>query len=179
MSQTFARVVDGIVAEIATIPDGLSITDCFHADIAATFVPCDTSIQQGYTYSGKKFTAPVAPAVTTADLIAYAAAKRYEIETGGYTYDSHSIATDRDSQSKITSVAVAANTVGSSFSTDWKCSDGTFFTLDQSGAIAMATAVMTFVSACFATEASVVTAINAGTTTTTADIDAASWPANS
>ncbi len=113
------------------------------------------------------------------DLIAYAAAKRYLIEIGGYTYEGHLIATDRDSQSKITSVAVAASTVGSSFSTDWKCSDGTFFTLDQTEAIAMATAIMTFVSACFAAEAAVATAITGGTITTTADIDAASWPANS
>ncbi len=177
MTQTFARVVDGIVVEIATIPDGANITDCFQADIAAAFVSCSSTVQQGYAYNGKKFSAPTVPAVTEADLIAYAAAKRYLIETGGYTYDSHPIATDRDSQSKITAVALSANLVGSSFSAEWKCSDGTFFTLDQAAAIAMATAVMTFVSACFAAEAAVVTAITGGTITTTADIDGASWPA--
>lgn len=110
------------------------------------------------------------------DLTAYAAAKRYSVETGGYTFDSHVIATDRDSQGKITSVAVAANTVGPSFSTEWKCLDGTFFTLNHDEAILMATAVMTFVSGCFTTEASVVGAIAAGTITTMAAVDAAAWP---
>ncbi len=113
------------------------------------------------------------------DLTAYAAAKRYTVETGGYTYDSHPIATDRESQSKIASVAIAATVVGSSFSTEWKCSDGTFFTLDEADAIAMATAIMTFVSACFAAEAAAVAEITAGTITTSAEIDAVSWPANS
>ncbi|NTI27680.1 DUF4376 domain-containing protein [Rhizobium rhizogenes] len=113
------------------------------------------------------------------DLAAYAASKRYSVETGGYTFNGHPIATDRDSQGKITSVAVAATTVGSSFSTEWKCVDGTFLTLNHDDAISMATAVMIFVSNCFATEASVVGAITAGTTTTMAAIDSADWPTGS
>ncbi|HEY0120667.1 MAG TPA: DUF4376 domain-containing protein [Rhizobium sp.] len=178
MTQTFARISDGVVVEVVAIPDGVNLADCFQADVAATFVSCASTVQQGYTYSGKKFAAPVAPAVTAADLIAYAAGKRYAVEIGGYTYSSHPIATDRDSQSKITSVAVAAGTIGSTFSTEWKCSDGSFFTLNHDDAIAMATAVMTFVSACFATEASVAAAITAGTIASIADIDAASWPSS-
>ncbi len=176
MTQTFARVVDSVVVEIATIPDGLSLNDCFHADIAATFVTCDSTVEQGFAYSDGTFAAPVAAPITVADLTAYAAAKRYVVETGGYTYEGHRIATDRDSQSKIASVAIAATVVGSSFSTEWKCSDGTFFTLDQAAAIAMATAVMTFVSECFATEAATAAAIAAGTITEKAEIDAVAWP---
>ncbi|MGV2183659.1 DUF4376 domain-containing protein [Rhizobium rhizogenes] len=113
------------------------------------------------------------------DLAAYAAFKRYSVETGGFTFNGHSIATDRDSQGKITSVAVAANTVGSSFSTEWKCLDGRFFTLNRDDAISMATGVMNFVSNCFATEAYIVGAIAAGTITTMAAVDATAWPTNS
>lgn len=175
----YAFVASGVVTEIVTPVDGVPLDQQYHPDFVKSLVQCDDTVQQGWLYSGKKFSAPPNPVVTVAELTSYAAGKRFLLETGGYTFNGHSISTDRDSQSKIGNVAVAATVVGSSFSTDWKCSDGTFFTLNQADAIAMATAVMTFVSACFATEASVVAAINAGTTTTTAEIDAASWPANS
>ncbi|GAC1042244.1 DUF4376 domain-containing protein [Rhizobium sp. No.120] len=114
-----------------------------------------------------------------ADLTAYAASKRYALEVGGFVYDGHPISTDRDSQSKISSVALAANLVGSTFSTSFKCADGTFFTLSQSDAIAMATAVMKFISGCFDTEATLVAAIASGKVKTAAAVDAASWPSNS
>ncbi|NLS00170.1 DUF4376 domain-containing protein [Rhizobium sp. P38BS-XIX] len=112
------------------------------------------------------------------DLPAYAAAKRYSLETGGFSFKGHPIATDATSQSKIGNVALAANIVGSGFSTSFKCSDGSFFTLDQTDALSMATAIMNFISACFDAEAGVALGITNGTIKTLSDVDTATWPSN-
>lgn len=117
--------------------DGLDIKDCFHADIVGALVVCDESVVEGSSYTNGEFTPPSIPAV---DLVAYAAAKRYSIETGGFSYQGHEVATDSDSQSKIGNGALAATVIGSTFTTKWKGSDGRFFTLNQQAMIAMATA---------------------------------------
>ncbi|WP_271025000.1 DUF4376 domain-containing protein [Rhizobium sp. RCAM05973] len=175
---SFARVINGTVFEIIQFPDGVTPAQALPASLATDCYPCANDVGQGWTYSKGNFAAPIPAVPSVADLTAYAATKRYALETGGFTYDGHPISTDRDSQGKIGNVALAANIVGSSFSTSFKCSDGSFFTLNHDGAIEMATAVMTFISACFDTEATVALAIAAGTISTIAQIDAASWPAN-
>ncbi|NTG73313.1 DUF4376 domain-containing protein [Agrobacterium rhizogenes] len=174
----YLRVLDGVAVEEWSEPDGVSIDQCFTPETAATFHLMG-SAEIGWTWDGAEFAAPVTAPVTVSDLISYAAAKRYSLETGGFIYSSHPIATDNESQGKIGNVALAANIVGTSFSTAFKCSDGSFFTLSQTDAIAMATAVMTFVSACYGTEADVCAKISSGKIKTTAQVDAAAWPANS
>lgn len=176
---TYARVVSGVVYEIIALPDGVAPEQALPSSLATDCYPCSENVGQGWTFLGGIFAVPVPVAPSTAVLTAYAATKRYSLETGGYVFNGHPISTDRDSQSKIGNVALAANIIGSFFSTDWKCSDGTFVTMGQAEAIAMATAVMTFISACFDTEATVASAIAAGTISTIAQIDAASWPAHS
>jgi hypothetical protein len=174
----FARVINGTVFEIIQFPDGVTPAQALPASLAADCYPCANDVGQGWTYSKGNFAPPAVSIPSVADLTAYTATKRYSLETGGFTYGGHPISTDRDSQSKIGNVALAANIIGSSFSTDWKCSDGTFVTMGQADAIAMATAVMTFISACFGVEGSVTAAIAAGTITTIAEIDAAGWPSS-
>ncbi|NTI92293.1 DUF4376 domain-containing protein [Agrobacterium rhizogenes] len=177
MTQTFARVLGGVVMEIATIPDGIDIADCYHGDIAVTFFPCDQTVQQGFTFDGKTFSPPVAPAVTTDDLISYAAAKRYAVETGGISFGGSQIATDRASQSLITGAYnyVQANP---DVTVKFKTAAG-FVDLTAAQMTAIANAVGAHVQAAFAAEGSAVAAINEGAITTTAEIDTASWPANS
>ena len=158
----------------AIIEDGV-VTNVIVGTVDGS-IECGDDVEIGWTYIGGVFAVPLAPPPSKDDLLLYAAGVRFTKETGGYAYDGHLISTDRDSQSKIGNVALAATVTGSAFSSDWKCSDGSFFTLTQATAIAMATAVMTFVSACFSTEGALVGEINAGTVTSKSQIDGASWP---
>jgi hypothetical protein len=68
----YARIQNGVVAELFTPPNGVSIASCFVASIATTFVPASAAVQQGWTYSGGNFTAPN---VAQASLEARATAK--------------------------------------------------------------------------------------------------------
>lgn len=59
----YARIQDGAVAEIITLPDGVEPDDAFHADIAADLVACaDVSVVVGSTTAdgGKTFALPPA-----------------------------------------------------------------------------------------------------------------------
>ncbi|MGV1793840.1 DUF4376 domain-containing protein [Rhizobium sp. A37_96] len=174
----YAFVASGVVTEIITPVDGTTLEEQFHPDFLKSLVQCNDGVQQGWLYSDGAFTAPPVAVVNKADLVAYTAGKRFLLETGGFSFMSRDISTDRDSQSKIGNVALAANIVGPSFSTSFKCSDGSFFTLNQEDALSMAKAVMNFVSGCFDAESAIGAAISSGSITTSAEIDAASWPTN-
>lgn len=50
-----ARIVDGLVAEILTIPDGFAVAECFPAAIAAALVPCGDDVTGGMTWDGIAF----------------------------------------------------------------------------------------------------------------------------
>jgi hypothetical protein len=61
---TYARIQGGVVVELFTPPDGVSIASCFVASIAVEFVSAPDNVRQGWVYSGGSFAAPagVAPA---------------------------------------------------------------------------------------------------------------------
>lgn len=63
---TYARVADGLVAEIIAVPEGLGIADMFHPDLLGTFRPLDDAeaaqVRPGWTFDGTLFAAPPAPA---------------------------------------------------------------------------------------------------------------------
>lgn len=106
-----------------------------------------------------------------AALAAYAAARRYAVETGGITVNGQPIKTDRESQALITgaynlSLAVPDTTI--QFKTETS-----FVALSADDVKAIAIAVGQHVQAAFAKEAEVAAAINAGTITDTAGVDAA------
>ena len=62
-STEYARVVGGTVFELFTPPTGVSLSECFTADVAAQFVavPAGQTPAQGWIYSGGTFAAPVVP----------------------------------------------------------------------------------------------------------------------
>jgi hypothetical protein len=110
------------------------------------------------------------------DLVAYAAQKRWEVETGGIMVAGVPVATDDRSKIMIIGARVKAD-ADANFTTQWKLPSGDFLTIDAATLIAISDAVLAHVDACFAVEATVLAGIAAGTITTTANIDAAAWPA--
>ncbi|SCB51856.1 DUF4376 domain-containing protein [Rhizobium lusitanum] len=110
------------------------------------------------------------------DLYAYAAIKRYAVETGGVVIDGMRVMTDRQSQSLITGAYnyVQANP---EVTVKFKTAAG-FVELTAAQMTAIANAVGAHVQASFAAEGEVDKQIIAGTITTTTEIDAFAWPAN-
>jgi len=107
-------------------------------------------------------------------LKAYAAAKRYAIETGGISVAGLSVATDRQTQA-ILSATVQAFQLGLlTGSIDWKASNG-WVALDQPTITAIASSVLAHVQGAFSKERAVNDAIDAGTITTVLGIDAFAW----
>lgn len=111
-------------------------------------------------------------AAKKADLIAYAAAKRYAIETGGIMVGSMEVSTDRQTQQMINGAFNMAQQ-DAEFKTMWKGSDGSFTELDAETIIALAKAIGAHVSACFSVEATAVAKINSGVFTTREHVDGA------
>ncbi len=116
-----------------------------------------------------------------AALKSYAASKRAGVINGGcivtVSGSPLKVWADTQTQTALTALSVIASSTPA-LTTVWKCRDGTFATLNASGIAALASGVMTFVQSAFATEGDVVSGIDAGTLTTTAEIDAAQWPSN-
>lgn len=116
------------------------------------------------------------PAPVAADLYAYAAAKRYAVETAGIVISGMSVMTDRQSQSLITG---AYNYVDANpdVTVQFKTASG-FVELTATQVRAVANAVAAHVQASFAAEGAIDQEIIAGTITTMAEIDAFAWPSN-
>ncbi|SCM73337.1 conserved hypothetical protein [uncultured Pleomorphomonas sp.] len=128
-----------------------------------------------YEWSGTDWVA-VASAPTTAELVSYAAAKRYAVETGGVTVAGASIDTGRESQAMITGAYAYAH-ANPEANVSFKATSG-WVILTAAEVTAIATAVAAHVQACFTAEKAIDDAIDAGTVTTTAEIDAWAWPSN-
>ena len=107
-------------------------------------------------------------------LLAYAADKRWQVETGGIEVGGAAIDTSRESQAMITG-AYAYSQANPAETISYKATSG-WVTIDAATMAAIATAVGAHVQACFAIEASVAAEIEDGTITTTEQIDAADWP---
>lgn len=114
------------------------------------------------------------PAPTKAELLAHAADKRWRVETGGIAVGGASLDTSRESQSMITG-AYSFSQANPTVAISYKAASG-WVVMDAATVAAIATAVGTHVQASFAAEAAVAAAIEAGTITTVAQIDAADWP---
>ncbi len=115
------------------------------------------------------------PAEIKAHLIAYAADKRWRVETGGITVGGVLIATDDRSKLMITGARIKADN-DPAFVTPWVASDGSVSSIDAATVIAISDAVLSHVAACFVAYDEIKGDIEAGTITTTAEIDAADWP---
>lgn len=103
------------------------------------------------------------------DLIAYAANRRWQVETGGITVGGSLIDTSRESQAMITG-AYNYSQVRPDKLIKFKAASG-WVELDAATVAAIATAVGDHVQACFDAESEVVAAIAAGTVTTVEQVD--------
>lgn len=147
----------------AHFPDGVATTTAAIGDI----------------YADGEFTTPERPVPppTEADLIAYAAARRWLVETDGIVVDGIPVATDDRSKLLVLGAARLAY-ASASFTTPFKAADGSLHTLTAAQVIAISDAGSAHVQATFETFAAVAAQIGAGTLTTFAEIDAAAWPPN-
>lgn len=118
---------------------------------------------------------------TMAELFALAAERRRAVVNGGTAIATSGGTipawTDADSQGAITALVVAAQMIPD-IATGWKGRDGRFYPVTAATIVDLALGMMAFVNQAFAAEAAVLTAIEAGTITTTAQIDAWEWPSN-
>ena len=180
-----ARSENGVVVEVVTCPDIIPVlvegvqqlrssqpSDFFHPDLGFEAVASD--VETGWLRHESGFVPPPDPEIDPeeikATLKSYAAAKRYDVETGGLVVNAMSIATDRQSQAMISG---AYNLVTATpQSVQFKTGTG-FVTLTPEDVTTIALAVGQHVQACFAKEAEVVEAIDSGTITTSGEIDAA------
>jgi len=117
---------------------------------------------------------PAPPAPTKEQLAAYAADKRWRVETAGIMVGGVPVATDDRSKIMIIGARVKANS-DPDFTTEWKTPAG-FVTIDAATITAISDAVQAHVAACFAAEAAILAEIEGETITETAEIDAADWP---
>lgn len=147
----------------------------------ATFDPLTQKLGAAEVTIGEAAVSVVYPAIVLdasealANLKAYAAQKRFEVETGGITIAGVAVATDRESQSLING-AYSAVQRDPQRVIDWKGANG-FVLLDAAAVTSLADAVAAHVQAAFATEATVSAMIDAGLTVDRAGVDAAAWPA--
>lgn len=121
---------------------------------------------------------------TQGELLAYSADKRWRVEVGGcLDQDNRSIATDRDSQTKLIAEMVA---IGGGLRADpspWKLRNGSYATLSNADMLAVIVTARNHIAAAFAVEGAVVAAVMAGDITTISEIDdptlvgLPAWPA--
>lgn len=113
------------------------------------------------------------------DLRAYAQSRRRAIVAQGTTVTVAAtvipVWADPDTQAALTGLVVAVG-LNPALATAWRGRDGVFYPLDAAGIVSLATGVMMFVQATFATEAAAVDGIASGGITSTAQIDALAWP---
>jgi hypothetical protein len=119
--------------------------------------------------------------LTQAQLLAYANAKQWALATGGYTITVNSapliFPSDVVSMGLITGKAARLAQPNPPASFEWQTPTG-FVTIAAADFIAVATQIADFVQSTFNALAVAFAAIEAGTITTTAEIDAAAWPSN-
>ena len=106
--------------------------------------------------------------------------KRWQVETGGITIDNVGYATDRESQTKYTAVAVAISQADpNTWSIDWKTNEG-FVQLNAQQMMVIVNIVMNHVQSSFTKESEFITSINSCTTVNEVmaiDIENG-WPSN-
>lgn len=111
-----------------------------------------------------------------AELKAYLADKRWQVETGGVTLPGNTvIQTDAASQAKIAQAIQSIDLGITAEPIQWKAASG-WLSVTRDDLVAIATAVAAHVQAAFAAEAALSAAIDGGSVTTTDEIDAADWP---
>lgn len=111
-----------------------------------------------------------------ATLVAYAADKRWQIETRGIIVNGASIRTDEKSQNRVAGAALLATNDPDLTMIDWEAQPGLWVEVSAATMKTIGIAVGRHVQACFTALKLVQAAIEDGSITTPAQIDAAEWP---
>jgi len=106
-----------------------------------------------------------------ADLVSYAANKRWVKETGGITFNGAPVATDDRSKQMIMGARIAA-AADPNFVTPWVMDNGAIVELSAQAIVALSDAVLAHVQTCFAQFAQVQEGVAGGTIKTMKDVDA-------
>jgi len=125
-----------------------------------------------WLFNGTTFSQPGVGVYTAVQLAAYAAMKRYNKEVGGTTIGGVPVLTDDRSKMLIIGACVAAS-ADPTWTTVWQGADGNAYPLNATQMVAVGNGVQAFVSLCFGIYATTKAAIEAGTITALAQIDAA------
>ncbi|MCQ9423489.1 DUF4376 domain-containing protein [Pseudomonas sp. LJDD11] len=115
---------------------------------------------------------PVLPEPPVPDWPALIAARRYQAETAGITFEGMAVATDDRSQTLITGAALQA-LIDPEYSLQWKTATG-FVQLTGQQILALASTVRAHVQACFDREAELQAAVAEGSITT--ELLEQGWP---
>jgi Domain of unknown function (DUF4376) len=129
-----------------------------------------------WIFNAPSFVQPTPGAYSKDQLKAYCYDTRWRKEQGGITLTTGMpIATDDRAQAKINGVMLAAQYPpdGPAFTTKWHAADGTFWSIDTPGIVAMSGALQLHIDECFATSSATVDEIDAGVVTSLDQIDQA------
>jgi hypothetical protein len=169
----YARIENDIVVELISLDDSADITTLYHPDLIWIEVTGVAGVALGWVVVGGTVQPPPPPPPPTKDeLTAYSAKQRYatasfNVTIAGLLFYSDPVA--RNTLANAHDYAVA----NPGYVADWKLADGTFAQLDEAALNNATQQMATFVQECFTCESTNLAAINAGTMTTTAEIDAA------
>lgn len=150
----YARIANAMVFELFTPPGDLTPQQCFTPSIAAQFVavPAGVTPEQGWTYEGGLFAAPVVATPTLAEQAAALLAAGLTISSTSTPALDGTYATDSVSQQHIQAEIIAIltnNTFAEGTSSiAWLDAAGASHTFTVAQFKAFATAVAAFVSGC-------------------------------
>jgi len=174
-NKTYARVDDGIVAELIVLDAAINISTLFHPSTVLQMFDVtgmDPMPEVGWAYDGSTFSPP--PSLSgdelKEDLKAHSAFRRYEVETAGIMIGGKPANTDRGSQAMITSAWTTVQNDPNA-TVEWKDRDGNWTTLSGQQVVQFHSAVTGHVEVCFSTEADVSGKIDSGTVTNKDQID--------
>ena len=178
---TYARIQSGVVAELFTTTG--DITTMFNP--ALIWVPVGSSgAQVGWAYVGGSFSMPPAPpAPTQAQLQAYANGKANALMAVARTYalaGSPAVSVKCDTMPSTGADLAGLNLWGAASptaTTKWVDDFGVATTITGAQGVALATDVVAYGQTVFNELGTATTEISSGTITTTAQIDALTWPA--
>ncbi len=165
------RADDGRVfssAQQATVPD----TDQGYIDFMQWAGPTPWPRDGSGEQTTQSMQEVLSPYGLFADLLAYAANKRWETEVGGITFNGAPVSTDDRSKQMVTGARLAAQ-ADPDFVTPWVMDDNSVVQLNAQAIIALSDAVLAHVQACFTVFATVRAGIADGTVTTRQQVDAA------
>ena len=174
----WARIENGIVEEIVVLPDNFTPgVDIFSSELSFTDVTDVAGIAVGWTETDGKFSAPPSqPASLVLALKQYAALVRYQKQNIGLTFNGAKIDTSVTSQGLINGAITLLNNSPNTETINFKSATGVWTSIPRANMIALGVAIGTYIQDCFNAEQQIDAAIDAGTITTTDQVDGYTWP---